>query len=251
MAKTRLDQKLVDLNYYRTRSRARDAVLRGSVSVNGVIARKPAQNVASNDQFEVADAASDYVSRAALKLKAGLEASGFDPNGCIALDIGASTGGFTQVLLEAGANHVFAIDVGHGQMDAKLLTDPRITNLEGINARNLTIETLGAPKDTQIICVVCDVSFISLKLALPPALEIVQSGGWGIFLVKPQFELGQENLGKGGIVRDHQMSKRCAEEMAQWLDMQQGWRHTHLLASPIEGGDGNQEFLLCGEKDAA
>ncbi|MEM7462791.1 MAG: TlyA family RNA methyltransferase [Pseudomonadota bacterium] len=250
MPKTRLDQKLVDLNFYRSRSRARDAVLRGSVTVNGVAAMRPSQMVANEDNFEVRDAAIEYVSRAALKLEAGLEAAGYDPDGKVALDIGASTGGFSQILLERGASHIFAVDVGHDQMDARISSDPRVTNLEGINARNLTITTLGPEAKVGIGCVVCDVSFISLKLALPPALALVEPDGWGIFLVKPQFELGREHLGKGGIVRDREMLEQCSNDMACWLDMQDGWRNTHLLPSPIEGSGGNQEFLLCGMKDA-
>lgn len=250
MAKTCLDQQLVELNIYRTRSRARDAVRRGTVSVNGEITRRPSQKVASDDHFEIVDAAFDYVSRAALKLEAGLEATKFDPQGCVALDIGASTGGFSQVLLEGGAAHVFAVDVGHGQIDARIGKDPRVSNLEGINARSLTIDVLGSKAQAGINCVVSDVSFISLKIALPPALELVQPGGWGIFLVKPQFELGRENLGKGGIVRDKKNLIQCANDLAHWLDTQSEWRHTHLLPSPIEGSGGNQEFLLCGIKDA-
>ncbi len=250
MPKTRLDQQLVELNHYRSRSRARDAVLRGSVKVNGVAVKRPSQLVASNDRFEISDAAVDYVSRAALKLEAGLDASGFDPGGRNALDIGASTGGFSQLLLERGAKHVFAIDVGHDQMDDRISKDPRVSNLEGINARNLTIDMLGPKAQAGIGCVVCDVSFISLKLALPPALALVEPGGWGVFLVKPQFELGREHLGKGGIVREREKLEQCADDTARWLDMQDRWRHTHLLPSPIEGSGGNREFLLCGIKDA-
>lgn len=250
MTKSRLDQQLVDLTYYRTRSRARDAVLRGSVSVNGVVSRRPSQKVSGGDRFEIHDAAFNYVSRAALKLKAGLNATRFDPEGRIAMDIGASTGGFSQILLEAGAAHVFAVDVGHGQIDARIGKDPRVSNLEGVNARNLNPDILGPEAREGIDCVVSDVSFISLKLALPPALDMVKHGGWGIFLVKPQFELGRENLGKGGIVRDKEKLQQCANDMTQWLDMQPDWRHTHLLPSPIEGSGGNQEFLLCGIKDA-
>lgn len=250
MQKNRLDQQLVDLNIYRTRSRARDAVLRGAVSVNGTVVTRPSQSVSLQDRFDIEDAALDYVSRAALKLKAGLAATGYDTTGCIALDLGASTGGFTQVLLEAGCRHVFAVDVGHGQIDPRIGRDGRVTSLEGVNARSLTWDDLGGEVHGGIDCVVSDLSFISLKLALPPALSMVRPGGWGIFLVKPQFELGREHVGKGGIVRDRQEQDHCAMDLAKWLDRQTGWRHTHILASPIEGGSGNREFLLGGIKDA-
>ncbi|HSO46792.1 MAG TPA: SAM-dependent methyltransferase, partial [Rhizobiaceae bacterium] len=136
--KSRLDQALVDRGHYASRSRARDAVLRGTVRVNGQRAEKPAAFVGPGDVIDIADTAKNYVSRAALKLLAGLEATGFDPAGHVALDIGASTGGFTQVLLEHGAAKVIAIDVGHGQMDRRLAADPKVTNIEGLNARDLT-----------------------------------------------------------------------------------------------------------------
>lgn len=244
--KTRLDQALVDRGHYASRSRARDGVRRGAVSVNGVVAAKPSISVATTDKLDVLDIAKRYVSRAALKLKAGLEATGFDPSGINALDIGASTGGFTQVLIEAGAAHVFAIDVGHGQMHDMLLKSRRITNIEGVNAREMTPETIG---NAPIGFVVSDVSFISMTLALPPALEMAQPGAHAILLVKPQFEVGRDNVTKAGLVLDEALIDVTAQRLALWLDSQSGWRHTHLLPSPIEGGDGNREFLLAGIKD--
>jgi 23S rRNA (cytidine1920-2'-O)/16S rRNA (cytidine1409-2'-O)-methyltransferase len=153
------------------------------------------------------------------------------------------------MLLEAGCRRVFAVDVGHGQIDPRVAQDPRVTSLEGVNTRNLTWDDLGGEVQGGIDCVVSDLSFISLKLALPRALSMVRPGGWGIFLIKPQFELGPEHVGKGGIVRDAQMQDHCAMDLANWLDTQAGWRHTDLVASPIEGGSGNREFLLGGIKD--
>ncbi|MCU0790437.1 MAG: TlyA family RNA methyltransferase [Nitratireductor sp.] len=244
--KTRLDQALVDRGLYASRSRARDAVLRGTVTVNGQPAAKPASHVGSGDIIAVEDKAKAYVSRAALKLKAGLDATGFDPAGRTALDIGASTGGFTQVLLEAGAAHVIAIDVGHGQIDAGLAGDRRVTNIEGLNARELTAEAVGGAK---IGFVVTDVSFISLTLALPPALALAMPGAQGIFLVKPQFEVGREHVNKAGIVLDAALAEATALRLRDWLDEQPGWRAVHLIPSPIEGGEGNREFLLAGVKD--
>lgn len=245
-ARIRLDQALVERGHYATRSRARDAVLRGAVTLNGAVCAKPGHMVSADDGVAVADAASGYVSRAALKLKAGLAASGLSPKGNTCLDIGASTGGFTQVLLEAGAGRVFAVDVGHGQIDPALAGDPRVTNLEGLNARDLDNSHL---RGAAIGFVVSDVSFISLTLAMPPALALAAPGSGCVLLVKPQFEVGREHVGKGGIVRDAAVQQAAAERLREWLGAQPGWRATHLLPSPIEGGEGNREFLLAGVKD--
>ena len=189
----------------------------------------------------VADAASAYVSRAALKLAAGLDAFGFEVSGLSALDLGASTGGFTQVLLERGAAHVTAVDVGHGQMREKLAADPRVTLLEGLNARDLERRHLGG---RSIEAIVCDVSFISLKLALPPVLGLAEPGAWGVFLVKPQFEAGRAALGRGGVVSDPAVAEAAVHDIARWIEAEQGWRVAGVVPSPIEGGEGNREFLL-------
>ncbi|MEX0954505.1 MAG: TlyA family RNA methyltransferase [Rhizobiaceae bacterium] len=244
--KLRLDDLLVRRGLFESRSRARDAILRGTVAVDGVAATKAGRAVADQAAITVDDPARAYVSRAALKLAHGLEHFGQAPAGRLALDIGASTGGFTQVLLERGGAHVIAIDVGHDQMRPELASDPRVTSLEGVNARDLTREHLGgrAPE-----IVVSDVSFVSLRLALPPALELAASGAFGIFLVKPQFEAGREMIGKGGLLTDPSLGERIAANMAQWLDAQLGWRALGITLSPIEGGDGNREFLLGGVKD--
>lgn len=244
--KSRLDQALVDRGHYASRSRARDAVLRGAVCVNGQRVDKPAAPVGPGDVIDIADTAKHYVSRAALKLLAGLEATGFDPAGQVAFDIGASTGGFTQVLLEHGAAHVVAIDVGHGQMDPRLASDPKVTNIEGLNARDLTRQAVG---EADINFLVSDVSFISITLALPPALALSSPGAKAIVLVKPQFEVGRDHVSKAGIVLNSALALETAHRLRDWLGAQPGWRSTHLVASPIEGGDGNREFLLAGVKD--
>lgn len=241
----RLDECLVRRGFFASRSRARDAVARGTVLVSGVPITKPGTPVVENADIAVDDPARGYVSRAALKLKAGLAAFGVEAEGRTALDIGASTGGFTQVLLEAGARHVFAIDVGHGQFDASLGVDPRITVIEGLNARDLTHSHIG---DQLPDLLVSDVSFISLTLALPPALDLAAPGAQGVFLVKPQFEAGRAAIGKGGLLRDADEAPRVAERLAAWLDSYVGWQARGLLPSPIGGGDGNREFLLHGEK---
>lgn len=241
----RLDELLVGRGLFPSRSRARDAIGRGTVTVDGVKARKPGQAVLPDATIAVRDPAQAYVSRAALKLAAGLDRFGLDPEGAEALDIGASTGGFTQVLLERGAAHVTALDVGHGQIHPDLAGDPRVTVIEGMNARDLTAGDLdGRVPDF----IVSDVSFISLRLALPPALALAKAGAKAVLLVKPQFEVGREAIGKGGLVKDPHEGERVAGDLRAWLDAVPGWRATGLCPSPIEGGDGNREFLLAGEK---
>ncbi|MCF6099268.1 TlyA family RNA methyltransferase [Mesorhizobium muleiense] len=243
----RLDELLVARGLFPSRSRARDAIERGTVMVDGVIARKPGQTVRADCLIEVDDPAHGYVSRAALKLIAGLDYFDLDPAGSEALDVGASTGGFTQVLLARGAAHVTAIDVGHGQIHPDIAGDPRVTVIEGLNARDLSTADLA---DRIPDFIVSDVSFISLKLALPPALAIARSGAKAIFLVKPQFEAGREAIGKGGLLKDPYDAARVAGLLQDWLDGVPGWRSLGLHLSPIEGGDGNREFLLAGIKDA-
>lgn len=246
MPKTRLDQLLVSRGLMETRARARDAILRGAVTVDGRPAAKPGEAVAPDAALEVADPAAGYVSRAALKLIAGLEATGFDPAGRHAVDLGASTGGFTQVLLERGAAHVTAIDVGHGQLHPRISADPRVTSLEGLNARDLTAGDVNHPVEA----IVCDVSFISLTLALPPVLALAAPGAFGVFLVKPQFEAGRAAIGKGGLV-DPAVGRASAERVAAWLASQEGWTAGDLIPSPIEGGDGNLEYLIGATRDRA
>jgi 23S rRNA (cytidine1920-2'-O)/16S rRNA (cytidine1409-2'-O)-methyltransferase len=242
----RLDELLVGRGLFSSRSRARDAVERGTVTVDGAPAAKPGQSVPVDAVIEVHDPARHYVSRAALKLLAGLDHFGLDPRDAEALDIGASTGGFTQVLLERGAAHVTAIDVGHGQMHPTLKADPRVTFIEGLNARDLTAESLGGRMPDFLVC---DVSFISLTLALPPALDLARPGASGLFMVKPQFEAGREAVGKGGLLKNPEDGPLVAARLAAWLGSMPGWRVLGLTASPIEGGDGNREFLLAGIKD--
>jgi 23S rRNA (cytidine1920-2'-O)/16S rRNA (cytidine1409-2'-O)-methyltransferase len=239
--RTRLDEALVIRGLFSSRARARDAVLRGCIKINGAAASKVAQNVSDRDVIVVDDPAQKYVSRAALKLVAALDHCALSPAEKFCLDIGASTGGFTQVLLERGAQHVFAIDVGHGQMHASLRDDPRVTNLEGVNAREL-------PPFAQVPSfIVADVSFISLKIALPPALALSPSSADLIALIKPQFEVGRENLGKGGIVRNEALLQNVCADIHSFLDAQ-GWSPQPVFPSPISGGDGNKEFLVAAKK---
>lgn len=243
--RTRLDILLATVGRFTTRARARDAIARGSVRVNGQVVTKPGARFSSDDVVDISDDALGYVSRAALKLKAGLDHFGFDPKGLEALDIGASTGGFTQVLLERGAAHVTAIDVGHGQLHPSLAADNRVDSFEGINARSLPA---GLTRGRTIRVLVSDVSFISLKLALPPALDLAAPGCFCVLLVKPQFEAGRDAIGKNGIVRDSMIGKSVADDLADWLSRQSDWSSVGHCPSPLEGADGNREFLLGGVK---
>ena len=244
MSKQRLDQHLVDLNHFPSRARARDAILRGTVTLDGNVCVKPAQKVGPDARIDISDPASGYVSRAALKLIAGLDAYGVDVAGKVCLDIGASTGGFTQVLLERGALKVHAIDVGHQQLHESLETDARVIRRDGLNARDLTGDDLQGDSPEVLVS---DVSFISLKLALPPALELAAPGAVGVFLVKPQFEAGRENIGKGGLV-DPTVAEQTAEAVRAWLLTIPGWQPGDLIPSPVKGGDGNAEWLLFAAK---
>ena len=243
MTSKRLDEELLRRGLLQSRSRARDAVLRGIVLVNGSPARKPSQATLETDQLELRDDSARYVSRAALKLLHGLDHFGVDVRGRHCLDLGTSTGGFTQVLLERGAEHVIAIDVGHGQLALALVQDTRITLHEGLNARDLTREIV--PENISLI--VCDVSFISLKLALPPALELVNGGTTLLALIKPQFEVGRAHVGKGGLVTDDAQHLRVCGEITTFLKVA-GWRVAGIVPSPLEGGDGNREFLISAVK---
>ncbi len=244
--RVRLDELLVSRRLYATRSRARDAITRGAVTVNGALMDKPGQAVARSSDIKVDDPALHYVSRAALKLLAGLDHFGLDPAGALALDIGASTGGFTQVLLERGAAEVIALDVGHGQLAPMLGRDPRVTVLEGLNARDLAAAHLGGRAPSFLVS---DVSFISLTIALPPALSLAAPGANAVILVKPQFEAGRASIGKGGLLKDPTEAPRVAEARHFWLGRQPGWRSLGIAPSPVTGGDGNREFLLAGVKD--
>lgn len=243
MTAKRLDEELLRRGLLPTRSRARDAVLRGIVQINGNPARKPSQATLETDQLELRDDSARYVSRAALKLLHGLDHFGVDVKGRHCLDLGASTGGFTQVLLERGAQHVTAIDVGHGQLAPTLLQDNRITLHEGLNARDLSREIVLE----NISLIVCDVSFISLKLALPPTLSLVSADTNLLALIKPQFEVGRAHVGKGGLVTDEAQHLRVCEEIKSFLQ-DAGWRVAGITPSPLEGGDGNREFLVSAVK---
>ncbi|MET1414109.1 TlyA family RNA methyltransferase [Roseibium sp. HPY-6] len=244
MASKRLDQHLVDSGHFASRARARDAILRGTVRLDGALCRKPAQKVLGDASVEVDDPASKYVSRAALKLVEGLDRFGVDPKGRICLDVGASTGGFTQVLLERNAAKVHAIDVGHDQLREELRDHLRVVAQDGLNARDLKSRHLDGDSPDLIVS---DVSFISLKLALPPALDLAAPGAECVLLVKPQFEAGREKVGKGGLV-DPVTAEETANDLQTWLSTYPDWMAGDLVPSPVKGGDGNAEWLLYGRK---
>lgn len=236
----RLDLALVARGLVATRAKARDLIARGEVTVDGLVASKVAMGVREGQAIAVNQHAAAQVSRGAVKLAAALEHFGLDASGRTALDVGASTGGFTQTLLERGADRVYAVDVGKGQLHAALAGDPRVVSLEDCDARvldrALVPDAIGA--------IVADVSFISLKKALPAALALAAAGCWLVALVKPQFEVGRDGIGKGGVVRDAALRERALADVQNWLAAQPGCSVLGAMPSPIEGGSGNAEFLI-------
>ena len=238
--KTRLDQLLTDKGLAPTRSRARDLIKRGAVLVGGRVEKRAGVGVAESVDIAVAEAWSGYVSRGGLKLAAALDAFGFEPLGRVALDIGASTGGFTQMLLRRGATRVYAVDVGSGQLHPDVAGDPRTVNLERTDARRLDHTLVPEPPGA----ITADVSFISLVKAMPAALALAAPGAWLVALVKPQFEVGREGVAKGGIVRSEALRQAALETVAEFFRAQAGWRVEGTLQCPIEGQSGNIEYLL-------
>jgi 23S rRNA (cytidine1920-2'-O)/16S rRNA (cytidine1409-2'-O)-methyltransferase len=237
----RADRLLVERGLFESRAKAQAAIEAGLVRANGALVRKASDEVAFDAEL-VATPAHPYVSRGALKLKAALDHFGFDPAGRICFDVGASTGGFTELLLERGAARVYAVDVGSGQLHAKLRDDSRIVSLEQTDIRKVTAAQLDAPPD--LVCI--DVSFIPLKLVLPPALALAAPTAQLVALIKPQFEAGPEH-NKKGIVRDTAVQQAvCADIEALVTSL--GCKVLGIIPSPIEGGDGNREFLLGATK---
>lgn len=237
--KQRVDQLLVDRGLADSKQKAQALILAGSVLVKGHKAMKAGQMVDDGSPLEVV-AKQPFVSRGGLKLEAGLREFDIDVEGRVCADIGSSTGGFTDCLLQRGAQRVHAVDVGHGQLDWKLRNDPRVVVHEGVNARYLKPEVIGEACGL----VVCDVSFISLALILPAILPLLDPAGEFVVLVKPQFEAGRDQVGKGGIVRDaalHEAAVAKAAGIARHLGFT-----VRSMPSPIAGAAGNREFLLYG-----
>lgn len=240
LSRIRADQRLVELGLAVSRARARSIILDGKVE--GIT--KPGQMVQVDAVPVLSEPDHPWVSRGGLKLIRALDHFELNAEGRIGLDVGASTGGFTEVLLARGARRVFAVDAGHDQLHARLLEDDRVVSLESVNARDLNEGHVPEPPQA----IVADVSFISLRLALPKALQMAAPGCWLVALVKPQFEVGREHIGKGGIVRDEIVRDAVPGELSEWFE-QQGWRPIGTINSPVTGSDGNREFLLAAMKD--
>ncbi len=240
----RLDKALAAAGLAPSRSAAADLVRRGCVRVDGVPARKAGQGVSAHALLAITGDARPHVSRGGLKLAAALEHFRLDPAGCTALDIGASTGGFTDVLLRGGARRVYAVDVGQGQLHASLRGDNRVVVLEKCNARRLDRLLVSEAIDL----LVCDVSFISLTKALPAAMALCRPGATLVALIKPQFEAGRAHVGKGGIVRDKKVHREVCTRIERWLEDDMGWPVTGLIPSPVTGPDGNHEFLIAARR---
>ena len=209
----------------------------GLVFVKGQRVDKPGQAVAADAAVEVKGKAHPYVSRGGLKLAKAIELFAIDCAGKTGLDVGASTGGFTDVLLRSGAARVYAVDVGHNQLAWSLRSDPRVVVLEKTNARHLTRDRIPDPVDL----VVCDASFIGLEVVLPAAMALAAPGAWLVALIKPQFEVGPDRVGKGGIVRDPALHQEVCDRIERWLAAQSDWTVMGITPSPIEGADGNRE----------
>jgi 23S rRNA (cytidine1920-2'-O)/16S rRNA (cytidine1409-2'-O)-methyltransferase len=237
----RADIFLVTHGYARTRAEAQEAIAAGKVFDGGRPVIKPSQRLNETSRIKY-ERAHPFVSRGGLKLAAALNRFGLSSRGLVCLDLGASTGGFSEVLLMQGARRVFAVDVGHGQLDPKIAGDKRVVSMERVNARDLQ-PLAEAPQ-----AIVADLSFISLKLALPPALVMAAPGAWLVALVKPQFEAGREHVGKGGIVRDEAVQDATLGGMVSWLSGVDGWKVLGTVESPVKGGDGNREFFLAARR---
>ena len=239
-AKQRLDCLLAARGLFETREKARRAVMAGEVRVGDSVVDKPGTRVAEDAAITV-KTASRYVGRGGIKLEAALRHFGIDPTGAVCLDIGASTGGFTDCLLQHGAAKVHAIDVGHSQLDWKIRSDPRVVVREKVNARHLTRADV---PDLIDVCVI-DVSFISLTLILPPAFELLTPKGVILSLIKPQFELGRDDVGKGGIIRDPALHARAVGKIEDFVGKNLAKTWCGFIESPITGAEGNKEFLAC------
>ena len=252
-AKSRLDCLLVERGFFPSREKAQRAILAGDVAVNGRRADKAGSQYALDVPVEIKKK-ERYVSRGGIKLEAALQQFHVDPNGRVCLDIGASTGGFTDCLLQHGASRVYALDVGHGQMDWKIRSDPRVLAREKVNARYLVADDLPEPVN---LCVI-DVSFIALTTILPPATLMFADTvpepahfqrATILALIKPQFELGRGDVGRGGIVRDPSLHERAVDKVRRFVESSlPNWRWTGVMDSPILGTEGNKEFLACLQK---
>jgi 23S rRNA (cytidine1920-2'-O)/16S rRNA (cytidine1409-2'-O)-methyltransferase len=241
---TRLDQALVERDLCESRERAKRSILAGQVRVNGQLAHKASDSVAPEDKITVAEP-EKFVSRGGQKLEHALKHFQLDITGLVAIDIGASTGGFTDCLLQAGAKQVYAVDVGQGQLAWKLRKDSRVVVMEKTNARNLTLKQFPHPFDLAVI----DCSFISLQKILPPAVPLLKADGKIVALIKPQFEAGKAEADKGrGVISDPAIHERVLRELRDFISTQAGLCWRDVVESPLLGPAGNKEFLTLIEK---
>ena len=238
--KKRVDVALVERGLAQSREKAQALVMSGVVYIGENKVDKASAQVTPEDELIVRQTGTGYVSRGALKLEKGLAVFGVEAKDRVAVDLGASTGGFTDVLLQNGAAHVYAIDVGYGQLDWKLRNDPRVTVMERTNARYLTADDLPLRPTLGVM----DVSFISITKILPAAAAIMGENGEFISLIKPQFEAGRDRVGKKGVVRDAQVHLDVVKEILHFIDTDMGWTAQNLSFSPIKGPEGNIEFLV-------
>jgi 23S rRNA (cytidine1920-2'-O)/16S rRNA (cytidine1409-2'-O)-methyltransferase len=236
--KKRLDVLLVERGLFESRERAQRAIMAGLVCLDGHRADKAGTRVEDDAQIGV-KAGDRYVGRGGLKMEGALHGFALNPDGWICLDVGASTGGFTDCLLQHGASKVYAVDVGHAQLDWKIRSDARVVVLEKVNCRYLSEQEV--PESVDLL--VADVSFISLTMILPASLARVKPGGRAVVLIKPQFELRREEVGRGGIVREENLHQKAVERVQEWVGLQPELEWRGLMESPIRGGDGNVEFL--------
>ncbi|MBL6935579.1 MAG: TlyA family RNA methyltransferase [Alphaproteobacteria bacterium] len=243
--KIRLDQLLVERGLAESRSRAQSLVMAGKVFSGQARLDKPGQSLAADTQVELRSPDHPWVSRGGVKLARALEVFSIDPKGCVCLDVGASTGGFTHVLLEQGASRVYAVDVGRGQLAWELRNEPRVVVMERTNARHLTRDHISEPVDM----IVCDASFIGLETLLPAPLSLAAPGAVLVSLIKPQFEVGKGRVGKGGIVTDPALHEEVCARISSWLGALPGWTVTGICDSPIAGAEGNKEFLIAARHD--
>jgi 23S rRNA (cytidine1920-2'-O)/16S rRNA (cytidine1409-2'-O)-methyltransferase len=242
MAKTRLDVALVERGLAETRAAAQRLIMAGLVFSNDRRLDKAGVTIAAGTPLEVRGQPHPYVSRGGLKLEKALDHFAIPVEGRIALDVGSSTGGFTDCLLQRGASKVYAVDVGTNQLAWKLRRDPRVVSMERTNIRDVTRAEIAEP----IGLVVCDASFIGLRTALPQALALAAPGAHLVALIKPQFEVGKGRVGKGGIVREPALHQEVVDTIVAWLGAQPGWTVIGVVDSPISGADGNKEFLIAG-----
>lgn len=243
-AKKRVDVLLVDRGLVESRTKAQALIMAGLVFNKEQRVNKAGDMVREDTELSVKQQPHPWVSRGGIKLDHALSSFNLSPQGLNCIDVGASTGGFTDVLLTNGANKVYAVDVGHGQLAWKIRSDERVVVHEKCNARYLTAEII--PEPVQVI--VCDASFISLKTVLPAALSLCQSGGWAVALIKPQFEAGREHIGSKGVVRDPAIHEKVCQEIRSWWETLEDWDILGIETSPITGPEGNVEFLIAAKK---